>query len=187
MWPVRLRAAGDYSSAQRPRYREAARQCRCHLEPESTWYLSSFHPSPCRRRISSCFSSSCAFFFIVLAFAFIGSLAFVASCPAGLVVWAEATDMLPTRAAQHTATHFDLPVILKELPITGHNRKGSIFGTQRESRPARDSELLWLLVCDGDRKYGATLFAISSIVFVRWLIVPVTASVNQQRHQPATS
>ena len=27
-----------------------------------------------------------------LAFAFIGSLAFVASCPAGLVVWAEATD-----------------------------------------------------------------------------------------------
>ena len=62
------------------------------------------------------------FFFIVLAFAFIGSLAFVASCPAGLVVWAEATDMLPTRAAQHTATHFDLPVILKELPLTGHNR-----------------------------------------------------------------
>ena len=43
------------------------------------------------------------FFFIVLAFAFIGSLAFTASCPAGPVVWAEATDMLPTRAAQHTA------------------------------------------------------------------------------------
>src|SRR5450756_1377636 len=43
------------------------------------------------------------FFFVVLAFAFIGSLAFMASCPAGLVVWAEATDMLPTRAAQHTA------------------------------------------------------------------------------------
>jgi hypothetical protein len=30
-----------------------------------------------------------------LAFAFIGSLALVASCPAGLAVWAEATDMLP--------------------------------------------------------------------------------------------
>jgi hypothetical protein len=41
--------------------------------------------------------------FFVLAFAFIGSLALVASCPAGLAVWAEATDMLPTRAAQQAA------------------------------------------------------------------------------------
>jgi hypothetical protein len=76
-----------------------------------------------------------------LAFAFIGSLAFVASCPAGLVVWAGATDMLPTRATQHTARMklriFDLPIRLKELPITGHNRKGSIFGTQRDSHLPR--------------------------------------------------
>src|ERR1700736_968040 len=36
-----------------------------------------------------------------------------------------------SRAAycNNETAHFDLPVILKELAIAGHNRKGSIFGT----------------------------------------------------------
>jgi hypothetical protein len=66
-----------------------------------------------------------------------GSLAFTVSCEAGPVVWAEAIDTLPTRAAQHAATirlRILISRLLKEPPITGHSRKGSILGTARDSR-----------------------------------------------------
>jgi hypothetical protein len=43
------------------------------------------------------------------------------------------------------------------------------------------------VVCDKDEGARVTLFAMRSIVFVRWLIVPVTAPVKQQRHQPTTN
>src|SRR5258705_14015187 len=76
-------------------------------------------------------------FFIFLAFAFIGSLAFMVSCAAGPVVWAEATDTLPTRAAQHTATmrrRILISCLVKERPITCYGRKSSLLGTQRDIR-----------------------------------------------------
>src|SRR5882757_994889 len=76
-------------------------------------------------------------FFIFLAFAFIGSLAFMVSCAAGPVVWAEATDTLPTRAAQHTATmrrRILISWLVKERPITCYGRKSSLLGTQRDIR-----------------------------------------------------
>src|SRR5438045_2255891 len=41
-----------------------------------------------------------------------------------------ASDESRTACCKNEITHFYLPVTLKELPITGHNRKGSIFGTQ---------------------------------------------------------
>jgi hypothetical protein len=66
-----------------------------------------------------------------------GSLAFTVSFAAGPVVWAEATDTLPTRAAQHAATirlRILISGLLKEPPITGHSRKGSILGTERDWR-----------------------------------------------------
>jgi hypothetical protein len=73
------------------------------------------------------------FFFIALACAFRGSLAFTVGCVAGPVVWAEATDTLPTRAAQHAATiRFRILIsrlVKKERLITGHSRKGSMLGT----------------------------------------------------------
>ena len=43
-----------------------------------------------------------------------------------------------TAYSNNETTHFDLPVILKELPITGHNWKGSIVGTQQDSLSSRD-------------------------------------------------
>ena len=90
MWPVRLRAAGD-SSAQRPRYREAARQCRCHL---SLYLLGIFLHSILRHAVVG---FRHAFLRLVLLLHCLGIcvyrvVGFVASCPAGLVVWAEATD-----------------------------------------------------------------------------------------------
>jgi hypothetical protein len=42
------------------------------------------------------------------------------------------------------------------------------------------------VVCDKDEDAQVTLFAMRSIVFVRWLIVPVAAPVKQQRYQPTT-
>src|ERR1700688_3797242 len=75
------------------------------------------------------------FFFIVLAFAFIGSLAFTAACPAEPVVWAEATDMPPTRAAQHTARirlrilisrlygkNAQQPATIGKVPLSEHSK-----------------------------------------------------------------
>ncbi len=82
------------------------------------------------------------FFFIFMACAFIGSLAFRVFCAAGPVVWApvvwaEATDTLPTRAAQHAATirlRILISRLVKERPITAPSWKGSIPGTARDSR-----------------------------------------------------
>src|SRR5229473_1700747 len=85
------------------------------------------------------------FFFIFMAWAFMGSLAFTVGCVAGPVVWAEATDTLPTRAAQHAATislRILISRLVKERPITAQSRKGSKLGTAhnlcdetRASRP----------------------------------------------------
>ncbi len=77
------------------------------------------------------------FFFIFMAWAFMGSLAFTVGCAAGPVVWAEATDTLPTRAAQHAATiRFRILIsrLVKQRLTTGHSRKGSMLGTAGDSR-----------------------------------------------------
>src|SRR5260370_17715397 len=75
------------------------------------------------------------FFFIALAWAFMGSLAFTVGCAAGPVVWAEATDTLPTRAAQHAATislRILISRLVKERPITARRRKCSMPGTAHD-------------------------------------------------------
>jgi hypothetical protein len=54
-------------------------------------------------------------FFFILALAFIGLSAFMVSRAVGAVVWAEATDALPIRAAQHAAmSRFRILVLLLE-------------------------------------------------------------------------
>ena len=75
------------------------------------------------------------FFFVFMAWAFMGSLAFTVGCAAGPVVWAEATDTLPTRAAQHAATislRILISRLVKERPITARSRKGSGLGTAQD-------------------------------------------------------
>jgi hypothetical protein len=77
------------------------------------------------------------FFFVFMAWAFMGSLAFAVGCAAGPVVWAEATDTLPTRAAQHAATislRILISRLVKERPITAHSGKGSMLGTAQGIR-----------------------------------------------------
>jgi hypothetical protein len=84
------------------------------------------------------------FFFVFMAWAFMGSLAFAVGCVAGPAVWAEATDTLPTRAAQHAATislRILISRLLKERPITAHSRKGSMLGTAQEIRDERRATL----------------------------------------------
>jgi len=84
------------------------------------------------------------FFFIALAWAFMGSLAFTVGCAAGPVVWAEATDTLPTRAAQHAATislRILISRLVKERPITAHSRKGSMLGTAQDISDERRASL----------------------------------------------
>jgi hypothetical protein len=86
------------------------------------------------------------FFFIFMAWAFMGSLAFTVGWAAGPVVWAEATDTLPTRAAQHAATislRILISRLVKERPITAQGQKGSMPGTAQDIRDeTRVSRLL---------------------------------------------
>src|ERR1700732_1899489 len=53
--------------------------------------------------LSSDFTFFLVLFFFILALAFIAPLVFMESWEVGPLVWAEATDTLPTRAAQHAA------------------------------------------------------------------------------------